>query len=559
MDPVKTDVLVVGAGSAGLRAALAAAEAGSMVLVLNKGPLGKSGISLVAGGGMQAPFHPDDNADLFFQDTINAGYGLGDQNLAAVLAEDACARVLDVERYGAKFARTADGQYFLSQFPGQSYPRQLSIVGGGLALVSALSIACKRHKNISIMDDFFMTGLLNHTESNLVSVTGAIGINLRTGYIVKIEAKAVIMATGGCQWLWEVNDCPADATGDGIVFAYRTGAELVDMEMVLFYPSVVIWPVSLRGAFVHYEYLASAIFDGNIYDRNGKPILSKPLPMRDEAMRMMNQAIMDGRGTVHGGLEWYIGDSPKEKNFIHTKLNTDQYNYIRANGIEPSTDRIQVAPGAHYLMGGIYINEQCETTVSGLFAVPECAGNFDGANRMAGNGLTATQVFGFKAGISAHRWAAAHSCRYPDKRSVDEEVERIMSKITAGNRIGAELFVLRHKLRSAVQRDLGVRRSAKGLAHLLSVTDEVQAELAIIRVPHVAVYNQQLMELLQLEVMCEISRLIAGSALLRQESRGHHFRFDFPERDDLHFLKHTRVVSAEKRAEFGSIPIKYNG
>lgn len=556
IDNVKTDVLVIGAGSAGLRAALAAAELGSMVLLINKGPLGKSGISLVAGGGMQAPFHSEDNADFFFQDIIKAGYDLGDQNLIAVLVEDACTRVLDVERYGVKFARNSDGRFSQSQFPGQSHPRQLSIVGGGVTLVSALSSACKSNKNISIMDDFFVTGLLKCAESNLVSVTGAIGINLRNSNIIKIEAKAVIMATGGCQWLWEVNDCPADATGDGIVYAYRAGAELVDMEMILFYPSVVIWPMSLRGAFVHYEYLASAIFDGNIYDQYGKPTLPKPLPMRDEAMRIMNDAIKEGRGTIHGGLEWYIGNSPKDKDFIQNKLNTAQYNYMRKNGIEPITDRIQVAPGAHYLMGGIYINEQCETTVNGLFAAPECAGNFDGANRMGGNGLMATQAFGFKAGVSAHRYASVHSHVSSNLHSIHDEVDRIMSKITTGNRIGAEIIVLRHKLRSAVQRYLGVTRDAQGLAQLMIVIDEIQAELTFIRVPHIAVYNQQLIELLQLEVMCEISRLIAGSALLRRESRGHHFRLDYPERDDSNFLHHTRVVGNEKGPQFGKTPLK---
>lgn len=551
-----TDVLVIGAGSAGLRAAIAAAEAGSQVILTNKGPIAKSGITLTAAGGMQAPFHHEDSVEQYFQDTVKCGYHLGDQNLIRVLAEDACARVLDLERFGVRFVRDAKGNYVMGQFPGQSQPRSLLIKGGGIGLVSALAKVCRNQANINIMDDFFITGLLTGKAAGETVATGALGINLKTGELTQIHAKAVILATGGCQWLWEVNDCPTDAVGDGIVYAYRTGAELVDMEMVLFYPSVVVWPPSLQGAFVHYELLDTARLNGNVYDREGKAVLPKPLPMRDEAMRLMAGAIHEGRGETHGGLLWYVGDSPAEPKTVRKALDTLQYNYIKLHGVDPATEKIAVAPGAHYLMGGVHIDENGSTAVKGLFATPECAGNFDGANRLAGNGLAATQVFGTRAGSAANKWAAAIDYVDADAGLVEAELWRVNSKIVKDKCDGSMLKNLRDRLRADVQRYAGVNRQAEGLERLIQTADEVQEALAKETVPEITAFNQQLVDLLQLEVMCEIAQLIAGSAFTRKESRGHHFRVDFPSCNDSEWLQHIRAVKRDKKIHFDTKPVR---
>lgn len=551
----KADVLIVGAGAAGLRAALAAAEAGSSVIITNKGPVGRSGITLTAAGGMQAPFHPADSAQQFFEDTIKNGYQLGDQNLAMALAGDACERALDAERYGVQFVRDSGGGFLLRQFPGQSQPRNLFVKGGGVGLVSHLGKACRLHPNIQIMDDFFVTGLLKGRSAGEAPVAGAVGLNLRNGDLTLIHAKAVVLATGGCQWLWEVNDCPTDATGDGVAYAYRAGAELVDMEMILFYPSVIVWPPSVKGAFVHYEFLDSAILDGNVYDRDGCAVLPKPLPVRDEAMRFMQQAIRDGRGTAQGGLLWYVGDSPKGIEFVEKTLNIAQYNYIKAHGVNPATDKIEVAPGAHYLLGGIYINEECQTSVKGLFATPECAGNFDGANRLAGSGITATQVFGARAGLYAHRWAAAAQYEEADAASVEEETDRIARRIAAGNTKASAIYRLKDKLRAATQLHAGVNREEAGLLQLVKLAAEIKEEAGSEKVQAV-VYNQQLVDLLQLDLMCELAGLIAGSAALRKESRGHHYRRDFPQQDDANWLTHTCLRKGPAGPVFGVKPVK---
>lgn len=551
---LKADVLIVGAGAAGLRAALAAAEAGSSVIITNKGPVGRSGITLTAAGGMQAPFHPADSAQQFFEDTIKFGYGLGDQNLAMALASDACARALDADKYGVQFVQDADGGFALRQFPGQSQPRNLFVKGGGVGLVSHLFKACKANERIHIIDDFFITGMVKGRSTGESTVAGAVGLDLRSGELTLINAKAVVLATGGCQWLWEVNDCPTDATGDGVAYAYRAGAQLVDMEMILFYPSVIVWPPSLKGAFAHYEFLDPAILDGNVYDRDGRAVLPKPLPVRDEAMRLMQQAIRDDKGTPHGGLLWYVGDSPKGMEAVQKALNIAQYNYMKAHGVNPATDKIEVAPGAHYLLGGIHINEQCQTSVKGLFATPECAGNFDGANRLAGSGITATQVFGARAGVYAHRWAADTQYAEADAASVEEETGRVAARITGDVTQSSNLYRLRNRLRAATQLYAGVNRDEDGLQHLIKLAAEIRDELSVEKVPAVT-YNQQLVDLLQLDIMCELAGLIAGSASLRKESRGHHYRTDFPQQDDANWLTHTCLVKGPAGPIFGVKPV----
>ena len=556
----ETGVLVIGGGAAGLRAALAAAEKGAAVTLVNKGPVARSGITLAAAGGMQAPFHPDDSAEQYCQDTLRCGYELGDPNLARLLAAGACRAVTDLERFGAKFVRRDDGSYSLGKFPGQSNPRNLFVKGGGVGMAAALAKACKARDNIRILDDFFVTGLVNGQSAGERSVAGAMGIQLRTGEVTLIRANSVVMATGGCQWLWEVNDCPADATGEGLMYAFRAGANLVDMEMVLFYPSVIVWPPSLKGAFVHYEFLAESILDGNVYDRDGRPVLTKPLPVRDQAMRVLDQAIREGRGGEHGGLLWYVGDSPKGGAVVRKKLDLAQYNYLKQHGVDPATAKIEVAPGAHYLLGGIHIDERCRTTVAGLFATPECAGNFDGANRLAGSGLTATQVFGTRAGEAAQEWAANNGLAEPECGSLEREAARIAGRVLPSGiglapNFSVNIQSLRTRLRSAVQRYAGVSRDRDGLMRLQQEAGDIRTELAKLRAPAGNVYNQALIDLLQMDAMCNMAELVAGSALIRTESRGHHFRTDFPAQDDEQWRQHTSVRNEAGRPQFGVQPI----
>ena len=556
---LETEVLVVGGGAAGMRAALAAAEAGSRVLLLNKGPVARSGITLTAAGGMQAPLHPEDSCELFLADTLRCGYEIADKTLAWTLATEAAGEVREMERYGVKFVRDERGELALGRFPGQSQPRNIFVKGGGVGLAAALHAACKRQGNIRILDDFFVTGLLQAAPPDARTVAGVMGINLRSGEQTVIRARSVVLATGGCQQLWAINDCPSDAVGDGLIHAFRAGAELVDMEMVLFYPSVIVWPPSLKGAFVHYEFLAEAILDGNVYDKDGQAVLPKPLPVRDQAMLLMHRAIEQGRGGENGGLYWYVGDSAKGIEVVRKKLDLAQYNYLKAHGVDPATDKIEVAPGAHYLMGGISIDNNGGTGIAGLFAAPECAGNVDGANRLAGSGIAATQVFGARAGCAASRWAGENALREMDVASLAEETERVRCRLAAAgsatNRAtAADLPQLRRRLQESVQRYAGVSRNQAGLGLLREEARQIRSALQGKQVADHKIFNQALLDLLQLETLCEVAELVAGSALLREESRGHHYRSDFPQTSE-RWLCHTSVVRDGGTAQFKPKPL----
>ena len=578
----RTGVLVVGGGAAGCRAALGAAEEGSQVILTNKGPLARSGITLTAGGGLEAPFYPGDSAEQYFEDVVHHGYFLADQNLAWVLATDACGRVMDLERYGVKFRKKPDGTFDLSKFPGFTYPRNVLFSAGGFGMMNPLKRSCLANENITVLEDFAVTGLVMGGSGTSKAVAGATGINMKTGEVSLIRAGATVIATGGCQWIWKVNDCPADSTGDGVAMAYRAGAEIIDMEMILFYPSVVVWPPAAQGAFVHYEFLDTFMLDGKILDKDGNSVLPTPTPVRDIAMRMMYEAIEEGRGTEHGGLWWYVAGSPKGPQVVKAFLNNPQYNYIKRQGVDPTTEKVEVAPGAHYQLGGIFINEECASTVPGLFAAPECAGNYEGANRLSGTALAGTQVFGARAGIYAHKWAAAGKGVAADAASVQAEVDRIACRLIAHRPMASRLdgavspgsgeaaspdgavspgpgeaavVAMRKNLKEAAQKHIAVRRNPTGLAIFTSAIAGLRDELSRVKVADTGVFNQPLLDALELDSMLEVAALVAGSALVREESRGHHFRTDFPKSDDANWLRHTTVVRGDKGPACGTRPV----
>jgi succinate dehydrogenase/fumarate reductase flavoprotein subunit len=548
---IVTDVLIVGGGAAGCRAALAAVEMGARVTLLDKGAVSRSGITITAGGGIQAPFHPDDSEELFFQDVWRYGYLLGDQNLIYVLVQDARARVEDLERYGVAFRKQADGSWLQFQMPGQSLPRNVRLAHEGFGLMAALRRAVLRTE-IGLVEDCAIIELLQTDEQ---AVVGAVALDLKSNQLVRIRAGAVVIATGGYETLWKVTDCPADATGEGLMLAYRAGAKLVDLEMVLFYPSVVIWPPAAQGSFVHYEWLGEWACNGEIRGADGASILPKPLPVRDVAMRTMWEAIEAGCGTPHGGLWWDVSRSPKGRQAVDAFLQGQQYRYMRDKlGFDPSTEMIEVAPGAHYQLGGIHIDERCATGVTGLYAVPEAAGNFEGANRLSGSALAGTQVFGTIAGREAARWSASVSGAPADRQTL-QRVQRCIARFLEPKPRPASLAGIRRQLTEAVWQHLGLRRSAQGLEVLEAKIEALRHALDSVVVHPVGTFNQALLEAIELDGMLDLAALTARAALMRTESRGHHFRTDFPERDDHHWLCHTALQLADGVARSYTVPV----
>jgi succinate dehydrogenase/fumarate reductase flavoprotein subunit len=248
-DLIKCDVLVIGGGGAGCRAAIESASQRCRVVLASKFPVGKAGATVVAENFYVAPFgfaDPEDSPEHYFQDTVRGGSFLSEQALARRLATDGCDRVMDLERFGVRFKKEADGKFFQMKAPGHSRIRGLSPIGGGLGIMRGLQRELKKHSNAQVLNDVMIVRIL--IDSN--TVAGAIGLDIRKGRLVVIESKAIVIATGGYATLWLHNDVPCDCTGDGIAMAYHAGADLIDMELVLFYPTVMIHPPSVHGVLV---------------------------------------------------------------------------------------------------------------------------------------------------------------------------------------------------------------------------------------------------------------------------------------------------------------------
>mgnify|MGYP000406877264 CR=1 FL=1 len=265
----ETDVLVVGGGGAGIRAAVEAASLGARVTVVNKGPVGRSGTTPMAMEAFQAVAMPEDSEEVHFRDTVEGGYRLGDENLIFALVRDAARRAADLEKYGVRFKRKTDGSHDPMHHPGQTFPRALFIQGGGFGMLAGLIGEARRHAGIRLVSDVFVCRLVLDGEG---AVAGALCLDLKDGRLKTVSCRSVVLATGGYEEIWARNDASCTACGDGIFLAYEAGAELVDLEMLQFYPTVVIHPPSINGTLFQYELIADPqMLGGRLVNGRGEP------------------------------------------------------------------------------------------------------------------------------------------------------------------------------------------------------------------------------------------------------------------------------------------------
>ncbi|MCK5554083.1 MAG: FAD-binding protein, partial [Deltaproteobacteria bacterium] len=312
---------------------------------------------------------------------------------------------LDLEKFGIKFKKRG-GAFFQVLHPGQTYPRNLFIVGGGFGLVHGLKRELQRRPHVKILEDFCVSRLLKDRGE----LVGAFGLHMRDGRFYAIRSKSIVLACGGYEELWGNTDTPPDTTGDGIFLGFQSGADLIDLEMAQYYPTVIAHPESLSGVLISYEVcLEPRYLDFRLVNNEGREFLPEgPLPVRDTLMRLMLTEIEEGRGTEHRAV--YVDPNRSSKShgeidrIIHEVLKGPDRN-LRKLGVDIRKNRIEVRPAVHYTLGGIRINEKTETSVPGLFAAGENASNVHGANRISGNALSETQVFGTRAG----RYASDYS------------------------------------------------------------------------------------------------------------------------------------------------------
>lgn len=415
------------------------------------------------------------------------------------------------------------------------------IVNGGMGMMLGLKKEINRYENIQSLEDTLITKIL--TKNN--KVVGATFLDLKKGKFGYIKCKAIIVATGGYEQLWPVTDTPPESVGDGFALAYRAGAELVDMELLLFYPVVVVYPEHARGIIIPYECCIEPEYvGGKLVNGKKKEFLPEGSPpVRDILIRKMFDEINEGRGTKHKGIYLDLTRSPKSEeeitNYLESMISST-FRHLLELGIDIRKEPIEIAPAAHYTLGGIKINEEGKTNILGLYAAGECAGNVQGANRLSGNALTETQVFGARAGKSAAKYAKNIETTDIDYDEIIKENKRVFSYLIE-KKDGSRPIELKNKIRDLMWKYVGPKRNEEGLKRVIKEFSKLKEDLSKIYAPNIEPYNYEWAEAIESDFMLTVAEIVGRAALLRKESRGHHYREDFPEQNDEEWLKHTVV------------------
>ncbi|MCL4391282.1 FAD-binding protein [Candidatus Parvarchaeota archaeon] len=521
-----TDILIIGAGGSGLRAAVEAIDSGQNVLIVSKSLLGKAH-TVMAEGGIAASLgdvDPEDNWKVHFKDTMVEGVYLSDWRLVEKLAKEAPDRVYELERMGALFDRTPEKKIMQRAFGAHTY-RRLCHVGDktGLELLRTLEDKILHSKNVTVMDEVFITRLMKKNDT----VIGAVGLDMKKGKFLAVNSKAVIIAGGGCGRIYEVTSNSWESTGDGIALAFDAGAEMMDMEMMQFHPTGMVWPPGVRGLLVTESIRGEG---GLLYNTKGERFMlkyspqKKELDARDVVARSIYKEIEEGRGTEHGGV--YLDISYKGKDFIMKKIPGMYTQFKDFANIDITKEKMEVAPTTHYYMGGIKIDPDTNSTnIKGLFAVGEAASGVHGANRLGGNSLADLLVFGKYVGQNAATYSKNMKAMEIPQRVIEEEVARIKNFIKSD---GTNPYTLTEKLRKTMSENVGIVRNETNMKKTLSVIEEIKTEYKNVGVNGNLQYNPGLLQCLELYNMFTISELLVRGAIMRKESRGAHYRSDFP-------------------------------
>ncbi|MCL4362758.1 FAD-binding protein [Candidatus Parvarchaeota archaeon] len=526
---IDTDLLIIGAGGSGLRAAVEALNTGVSVTILSKSLLGKAH-TVMAEGGIAASLgdvDPEDNWKVHFKDTMVEGVYLSDWRLVEKLAKEAPDRVYELERMGALFDRTPEKKIMQRAFGAHTY-RRLCHVGDktGLELLRTLEDKIIHSENVKVMDEVFVTKLVKKNDK----VIGAIALDMKKGEFIAINSKSTIIAGGGCGRIYEVTSNSWESTGDGIALAFDAGAEMMDMEMMQFHPTGMVWPPGVRGLLVTEGVRGEG---GLLYNTKGERFMlryspqKKELDARDVVARSIYNEIQEGRGTEHGGV--FLDISYKGKDFIMKKLPGMYMQFKEFAGVDITKEKMEVAPTTHYYMGGIKVDSETNSTnVKGLFAVGEAAAGVHGANRLGGNSLADLLVFGKYVGINAAEYAKKANLEKIPDNEVKEEIKRVSEFI---NPNGTNPYSLTEKLRKTMSENVGIVRNEQNMQKALSVILDIKKEYKNIGVAGNIQYNPGLLQCLELHSMLEISELLVRGAIMRKESRGAHYRSDFPKKD----------------------------
>jgi succinate dehydrogenase / fumarate reductase flavoprotein subunit len=562
------DVLVVGAGGAGLRAAIEASAGGVKIGLLCKSLLGKAHTVMAEGGIAAALANVDDRDSwkVHFADTMRGGQYVNNWRMAELHAKESPDRVRELEAWGAVFDRTADGRILQRNFGGHRYPR-LAHVGDrtGLEMIRTLQDH-GIHRGIDVHMEFTVVG--GRTTDGRAA--GVIGYERERGRFKLFRAAAVVLATGGLGRAFRITSNSWEGTGDGHSLAYHAGAELIDMEFIQFHPTGMIWPPSVQGLLVtegvrgeggilvnsegrrfmfddipevYRSQTADNEEEGWRYTQGDRSARRPPeLLTRDHVSRCINREVKAGRGSPHGGvfldIAWIKKRLPNAEDHIKRKLPSMYHQFKELAGIDITKEPMEIGPTTHYVMGGVRVDGDTQmSSVPGLFAAGECAAGINGANRLGGNSLSDLLVFGKRAGEYAATFARENPRARVDKAVADAAAARALEPFESSRTENP--YAIQHDLQDAMQRMVGIVRLEDEMREALTVLETLKHRAALAAVHGHREYNPGWHTALDLGHLLTISEAITLCAIERKESRGGHFREDYP----------------EKAAEFGTINI----
>jgi succinate dehydrogenase / fumarate reductase, flavoprotein subunit len=549
-ETVETDVLIVGAGGAGLRGAVAAAEAGARVVVVCKSLLGKAH-TVMAEGGVAAALHNvayQDSWEVHFADTMKGGKLINDWRMAEIHAKESPERVLELERWGAVFDRTWQGRIHQRPFGAHTYPR-LAHIGDrtGLELIRTLQDRAVHTAGLDVHMETTVFKLLKSDER----IAGALAYRRSDGSLILYRCAALLLASGGAGKMYRVTSNSWESTGDGTALAYDAGAELRDMEMVQFHPTGMVWPTGVRGILVTEGVRGEG---GVLRNKQGERFMERydhermELSSRDIVARAINSEILAGRGTPHGGA--FLDITHRKPEFIKRKLPSMYEQFLKLAKVDITKQPMEVAPTIHYAMGGVHVDpESGASTVAGLFAAGEVASGLHGANRLGGNSLSDLLVFGKRAGAAAAEAALGGTPKVKpeiDSTQVDEAIASLLAPLSRP--AGESPFKLQAEIQDVVSQHAPIVRDGSVLAAGLAKIQDIgeRAERCGTGGSETRVFNPGWHTASDIRSMLVNAEALLRSALERKESRGAHARSDYPKTDE-HLGRVTFVV--EKTAD----------
>ncbi len=555
------DVLIIGAGGAGLRAAIGASAAGVKVGVITKSLLGKAHTVMAEGGIAAAMGNVDDrdNWRVHFADTMRGGQYLNNPRMAELHAKEAPDRVRELEAWGALFDRTKDGRILQRNFGGHKYPR-LAHVGDrtGLEMIRTLQDH-GIHLGIDVHMECTVITLLKNGER----MAGAFCYERERGRYKLFRAKAIVLATGGIGRAYKITSNSWEYTGDGHSLAYHAGAALMDMEFVQFHPTGMIWPPSVRGLLVtegvrgeggilvnnqgkrfmfddippnYRNQTADSPEEGWRYTQGDKNARRPPeLLTRDHVARCIRREVREGRGSPHGGvfldISWIKEKLPNAAEHIKRKLPSMYHQFKQLGDLDITKEPMEIGPTTHYMMGGVRVDADSQMSdVPGLFAAGECGAGLHGANRLGGNSLSDLLVFGKRAGEFAAKFAKDHVAVEIDMEQANRAARQALEPFEPSG--GESPYQVQHDLQDLMQDKVGIVRREDEMDQALGGIQKLRERAKHVLVTGNREYNPGWHTALDLTNLLTVSEAITRAALERKESRGAHFRDDYPEKDE---------------------------